>query len=85
MIKIRKGVLEVCQLRDSSVETDLKGRDRSISKSCKVKVTTTSKTWRDILCKETSALKANIMGHLSCDPGIRQLGIFMDYFDKTST
>ena len=81
-IKIRKGILEVSQFPNYSEVADVKGDSPRISKSCRVKVWTTSTIWRNILCKETSALKANMMGHLSCDPGIRQLGTFMEYFDK---
>jgi hypothetical protein len=49
-----------------------------------VKVSTTSKVWRNVVCKETSALTESMKGNLSCDPGIRQLGVFMGYFDQLS-
>ena len=70
------------QLLQASKVADMKDDDTRISKHCRVKVWMTSTIWRDILCKETSALKASMTGHLSCDPGIRQLGKFMEYFDK---
>ena len=49
-----------------------------------VKVTTTSQVWRDILSKDTTVFVASMKGQLSCEPGIRQLGIFMGYFDFSS-
>ena len=50
-----------------------------------VKVTTNSSTWRDILCKDTSAFTAHLKGNLSCDPGIQKFSVFMGYFDFQST
>ena len=44
-------------------------------------VTTTSEVWRGILTSDKSALKANIMGGLKCDPNILSLKRFMEYFD----
>ena len=79
-VQVRKGVLEVLETNQDEMKQN---NQESVPKYL-VKVSTTSTVWRDILCKETSAVTANINGYLSCDPGIRQLGRFMEYFDFPS-
>ena len=78
--QIRKGVLEVSEMNHDKTSLC----NKTGVKPWMVKVSTTSNIWRDILCKETSTLSASMKGNLLCEPGIRQLGIFMDYFDRPS-
>lgn len=47
-----------------------------------LEVTTTNKVWREILAKDKSGAAAALKGEITCQPGVRKLAAFMDYFDS---
>lgn len=47
-----------------------------------LEVTTTNKIWREILAKDKSGAAAALKGEITCEPGVRKLAAFMDFFDS---